>query len=102
MIYIRPATNQDVSRITEIYNDAIINTTATFDTETKSIEEQSIWLAAHNEKYPVIVAEENKLIVGWASLSRWSDRCAYDKTAEVKGLRTFPQNIDKMFHHGTQ
>jgi L-amino acid N-acyltransferase YncA len=31
----------------------------------------------------VIVAVTDKKITGWASLSRWSDRCAYDSTAEL-------------------
>ncbi len=30
-----------------------------------------------------MAAEQDNLIVGWASLSRWSDRCAYSDTAET-------------------
>ena len=83
MLSIRPATENDIARITDIYNDAIINTTATFDTETKSVEERMQWFLNHDEKHPVIVAEINSQVVGFASLSKWSDRCAYDGTAEV-------------------
>ncbi len=34
-------------------------------------------------KYPILVAQEDKDIVGWASMSAWSDRCAYSVTAEA-------------------
>lgn len=83
MLSIRPATANDILRITHIYNDAILNTTATFDTETKTVEERMHWFLNHDEKHPVIVAEINSQVIGFASLSKWSDRCAYDGTAEV-------------------
>jgi L-amino acid N-acyltransferase len=80
---IRKAEIRDLRAITEIYNEAILHTTATFDTATKTIEEQRVWYDKHSAKYPVIVAEEDKRVVGWASLSQWSDRCAYADTAEA-------------------
>ena len=83
MSTVRKATFEDLEAITEIYNDAIQKTVATFDTEPKSLEEQKAWFSHHDEKNPIIVAEEDDSIVGWASLSRWSDRCAYSDTAEI-------------------
>ena len=80
---IRPATIGDLSAITEIYNDAIRKTVATFDTEPKSHEEQKIWFKAHGTHYPILVAETDGAVVGWAALSQYSDRCAYSDTAEV-------------------
>lgn len=82
MIHIRPAIEKDVPAITFIYNDAILNSTATFDTEIKSEEDRLQWLRSHDEKHPVMVAEIEGVVVGWASLTRWSDRSAYDSTAE--------------------
>ena len=83
MLLIRQATLGDLEAITEIYNDAILKTVATFDTEPKNMEEQKLWFAEHGPKYPILVAEQDGLIVGWASLSKWSDRCAYSDTAEI-------------------
>jgi L-amino acid N-acyltransferase YncA len=83
MVIIRKATIDDLPAITEIYNQAILTTTATFDTEPKSLEEQKIWFESHGPKYPVLLAEEDDRVIGWASLSRWSDRCAYSDTAEI-------------------
>ena len=83
MLSIRRATLKDLAGITEIYNEAILNTTATFDTQPKTVSEQSDWFDDHDAKHPLLIAEKAEHIVGWASLSRWSDRCAYSDTAEV-------------------
>ncbi len=77
MCTIRPAQTADLNAITDIYNEAIRTTTATFDTEPKTEEEQKIWFDSHGSKYAILVAEFKGVIVGWASLSKWSDRCAY-------------------------
>lgn len=82
-VTIRRAVPADVLAITDIYNEAILTTTATFDTEPKSVEERTAWLQAHDQRHPVLVAEVEGRVVGWACLTRWSDRCAYDDTAET-------------------
>jgi len=83
MTIIRKATLEDLAAITEIYNQAILTTTATFDTKPKSLDEQKVWFESHSYKYPLLVAEEDRKVIGWASLSKWSDRCAYSDTAEI-------------------
>ena len=83
MLTVRPATENDVPVITEIYNEAILNTIATFDTEQKTVEQQLNWFRAHDASHPVFVGEFKNQMIAWASLSKWSDRCAYDSTAEV-------------------
>ena len=83
MVEIRTAQLADLDAITAIYNDAIATTTATFDTEPKTAEEQLRWFEEHGERYPLLVAVLDGEVVGWASLSRWSDRCAYADTAET-------------------
>jgi L-amino acid N-acyltransferase YncA len=80
---IRKANLNDLEAITEIYNDAIINTVATFDTQPKTIKEQMEWFRSHDSKHPILVLEEESKIIGFASLSEWSDRCAYSDTAEI-------------------
>ncbi len=82
-IQIRQALPVDVEAITAIYNEAILTTTATFDTEPKTTAERLEWFNAHDERHPVLVAVVEGTIVGWASLSKWSDRPAYDGTAET-------------------
>lgn len=83
MLSIRPALLDDIAAMAEIYNDAVLNTTATFDTDTRNALKMLDWYAQHDAKHPVIVAETKGEVAGWASLSRWSDKRAYDSTAEV-------------------
>jgi L-amino acid N-acyltransferase YncA len=80
---IRNACLSDVEAITEIYNEAILTTAATFDTMPKSVADRLEWLKSHDDRHPVIVCELKGRVVGWASLSKWSERSAYDDTAET-------------------
>ena len=80
---IRRARSSDVEEITSIYNEAILTTTATFDTEPKTTEYRMEWFNHHDERHPIFVARIDGRVVGWASLTMWSDRAAYDDTAET-------------------
>jgi L-amino acid N-acyltransferase len=82
-IHLRPALVADAERMREIYNDAVRETTATFDTEPRSLSDQVAWFEQHDVRHPVIVALLGDTVVGWASLSPWSERRAYDGTAEI-------------------
>jgi phosphinothricin acetyltransferase len=83
MVTYRPARISDLPAIREIYNEAVLNGTATFDTELRSTERQEEWFRAHGSNHPVLVAELEDTVAGWASLSPWSERKAYDRTVEV-------------------
>ena len=82
-ISIDDARLDDAPAIARIYNDAVMNTVATFDTQPVSDEIQRERLDHHGERYPVVVARSVDGVIGWASLSAWSDRCAYSVTAEL-------------------
>jgi L-amino acid N-acyltransferase len=84
MTTIRPAKREDLPAILEIYNDAVLTTTATYDYEPRSLEHRLAWFEDHvNNGYPVFVAEdENRKIVGWSSLSRFHDRKGFRYTTE--------------------
>lgn len=83
MIELRPATEGDLPAITEIYNEAILNTVATFDLKTKSLEDMRIWFERHSGQYPVVVCVFEEKITGYASLNEYSPKKAYAATAEV-------------------
>jgi Sortase and related acyltransferases len=83
MLIIRKAITGDIKAITEIYNEAVVKTTATFVTQPKTLQEQQTWFTDHQLRYPLIVAQQDNQIVGWASLNKWSDLYAYNDTAEV-------------------
>lgn len=80
---IRPATAGDVPAITEIYNHAVLHTTASFDLEPKSIEDRQRWLDSRSPRHPVLVAEQDDSVLAWGALSRFSERPAYDATVEL-------------------
>ncbi|WP_319559693.1 GNAT family N-acetyltransferase [Marispirochaeta sp.] len=79
------AGEKDLEGIRRIYNHAVETGTATFDTEAKSLEDRRAWLTAHDEARPVFVIRLKEIgeVAAWGSLSRWSEKRAYDTTAEV-------------------
>jgi len=81
-VLIRAASRGDVDAITEIYNEAILTTTATFDVEPKSRDDRLEWFDQHDERHPIFVAEVDGRVVGWVSLSAWKPRAAYAHTVE--------------------
>jgi len=82
-LLIEDATEADLSAMAAIYNQAVLSTTGTFDITPRSVAHMKSWFEAHGDTYPVIVARRNKAVAGWASLSAWSERLAYRKSAEV-------------------
>jgi len=82
-IELRDARPDDLAAIFAIYNDEVLNGTATFDTEPRVRGRDDAWLTERDAaRHPVIVAEDGRRVVGWASLSAWSPRGGYDRTAE--------------------
>jgi L-amino acid N-acyltransferase len=82
-ITVRTAAIADLAWITDIYNEAVKNTTATFDTEPRSELEQLAWFNSHSGRHPILVAIIDGKVAGWAAINRWSDRKAYDGTGGV-------------------
>lgn len=80
---IRRAELKDIPALMEIYNDAVLHTTATFDTEIKNIEDRRVWYEEHTGRYVIYIYEENGIVAGYASLSRYRDRKAFDPAVEL-------------------
>jgi len=84
MVQIRQAESADGASIAAIYNVAVTESTATFDEEVKTAENRVAWLEEHRVAgLPVLVAEEQGEVIGWGSLSAYSDRCSYRSTTEI-------------------
>jgi phosphinothricin acetyltransferase len=80
---IRLAAIDDLPGIVDIYNHEVIHTTATLDTEPVTVDERRQWFEDHApERYPILVAEDDDSLLGWASLSPWSERRGYARTVE--------------------
>ena len=80
---IRDATAVDAAAICRIYNQAIEDRIATLETEERTPEERRAWLAARGLRHPVLVAEGDGVVVGWASLNVFNARRAYDHVADL-------------------
>lgn len=80
---IRRAERKDIPALMEIYNEAILHTTATFDTETKDEKDRTEWFLEHTGRYVIFVYEEAGAVMGYASLSRYRDRKAFEPAVEI-------------------
>ncbi|AWP25266.1 MULTISPECIES: arsinothricin resistance N-acetyltransferase ArsN1 family A [Paenibacillus] len=80
---IRPAVIDDVERILHIYNQGIEDRIATLEVDQKDIAYMNNWFQQHQDRYAVIVAEYEDVVIGWASLNPYSQRCAYDGVADL-------------------
>jgi phosphinothricin acetyltransferase len=67
LVTIRRGALEDVPAITDIYNEAIPTTAATFDIDPKTVEERTTWFQAHDDRHPVLAAVADSKVVGWAS-----------------------------------
>jgi L-amino acid N-acyltransferase len=79
---LRLARPSDAEPILDIYNEAVLRSTATFDLVPRTEEEQARWMAEHRGPYPAIVAAVDAVTVGFAALSPFRDRHAYATTVE--------------------
>ena len=96
---IRKATEHDLSAIKDIYNYAVLNTTATYDINPRDDEYFANMLSEHTGKYLLAVYEDNGDIIGYVALSQFSRRDAYDITAE---LSVYVKADCQSKHIGTQ
>jgi phosphinothricin acetyltransferase len=81
---VREATRDDLAGILAIYNEAVLNTTATYDYEPRTMEQRLAWFEDHQKQdYPVFVAQsEEGQIVGWSALNPFHARPGYRFTTE--------------------
>jgi len=82
-ITIRPAALADLPAILEIVNYAILNTTAIYDYEARTLEEQKIWFEEkQTSQFPVIVAELTDEVVGFGTFGTFRIKVGYRFTIE--------------------
>src|SRR6185295_1969399 len=81
---VRPATHADLPGILEIYNDAVLNTTASYDYEPRSLEHRTQWFEERQrDNYPILVAvDETSRVLGWSALNPFHARIGYRFTSE--------------------
>ncbi len=80
----RIANESDLPVIVSIYNSTIPTRQSTADTIEVAVESRMEWFRQHNpDKHPLMVHEEDKMVVAWVSFQAFYGRAAYDRTAEI-------------------
>ncbi len=79
---LRHATVADADVLRLIYNHEVENTTVTFDLVPRTLAQQQQWIRDREGALGVIVAEISGQVAGFASLSPYRDRPAYNTTVE--------------------
>lgn len=81
---IRTAEIKDMEALLSIYNYEVEHGVASFDLNPRTMEERMEWFRAHNTgNHPLIVAELDGRVAGYASLSQYRDKEAYAATVEL-------------------
>jgi L-amino acid N-acyltransferase len=80
---VRQATEKDLIDILEIYNDAILNTTAIYDYKAHTLEDRVLWYEKRKEDgYPLLVFEKNNRVVAFATFGSFRAYPAFKYTIE--------------------
>lgn len=80
---IREAGEKDLKDILEIYNDAILNTTAIYAYKIQTLEDKKQWYEKKKQDgYPLLVFEEKDKVVGFATFGPFREWPAYKYTIE--------------------
>jgi phosphinothricin acetyltransferase len=79
---LRPAALADAAAIAAIWNREVLETTATTDTQPRTVQAQRAWLAAHGPRHPVLVAVEGAEVVAFGALSPYRTKPSYAATVE--------------------
>ncbi|MVU84090.1 GNAT family N-acetyltransferase [Nocardia sp. ET3-3] len=75
---IRDARESDLPEILVIHNNAIAETTAIWDTELADLDERKAWFAARTGAgYPILVAEIDGQVAGYASYGQFRPKSGY-------------------------
>ena len=80
-LLIRQAEPRDAAAIAAIYNQGIGERGATFETQPRSADDITARLA-DQLRYPMLVAEDAGIVLGWAGLSGYRPRACYAGIAE--------------------
>ncbi len=82
-IQLRDATVEDLPGIMDIYNDAVLNTTAIWNEIVVDLDDRKEWFKARKDRgFPVIVAVMDGQVTGYASYGDWRAFDGYRHTRE--------------------
>lgn len=80
---IRNVNTDDAAAINSIYNEYILNSVASFETELLSEEQMNDRINDISGRFPYMVYEDNGKILGYCYAHPWKERAAYAGTWET-------------------
>jgi len=82
---IRRAEERDLQRLTEIYNEQVVDGVSTLDLSPRTAEDRRTWLHVHNTgNHPLVVCTDGgDAVLGYASLSPYREKEAFCTTVEL-------------------
>lgn len=81
---IRKAERRDIPAMLDIFNYEVQYGLSTFSTRLETLQERTQWYEAHNrDNHPLVVAEQDGVVAGYASLSGFRPQAAYFRTVEL-------------------
>ena len=82
-VQVRLAVETDLVRITEIYNEAILHTTAVYSYLPQTLAERKVWFEQKTaDGFPVFVAELDNHLIGFSSIGPFRAWPAYKYSVE--------------------
>lgn len=84
-VAVRPATEQDLSQVNDIYNRYVVETHFTFDIEPMTLEARHDWFSHHGStgRYRVVVGASDGSVIGYACSSRYRPKPGYETSVET-------------------
>ena len=84
-VFVRPARDEDLGSLNDVYNEYVVQSHATFDVEPTTMEWRLEWFGHHglDGRHRVMVAVADERVIGYASSSRFRPKPAYETSIEV-------------------
>ena len=83
-VQVRAAKAADVPAIRAIYNAAVAEPAAAYEDEPHSLKQREDWFAQFQRRnFPVMVAEQGGVVIGWASLGPHQEAAGFRFTGSV-------------------
>lgn len=95
-VTVRPAAEEDLGKVNDIYNRYVVETHFTFDFDPMTMEERREWFAQHGTtgRYRVVVGVSDGSVVGYAATSRFRSKPGYETSVETS-IYVTPDNVGR-------
>ena len=95
-VEVRPATSDDLSSLNDIYNQYVAETHYTFDVEPMTEDARREWFTHYDSvgRHRVMVAVSDRMVIGYASSSRFRPKRAYETSIETS-IYLAPESVGR-------